>query len=395
MFGRPGLPLPSPRVLRRPQFKNNTGTPGLMVRIFPSKLKMASWTRHAARTCSYVAVLMGALAYVIPASQAFAQAGFMSRDPNVSIDMSVLEELGPPATVAGQFLSSGRAATPPLSFPPTTAPVSRLTGPLALQRFRLDQPPRRQVSAPPRRTAAQPPPAVARPPAPVAAAPVAPQRLTPAPVTRAPAQVEVPSARPATPEPPTPVPPAPTVATVDPAPAPKAAPKEQVDVAPPPPPPTTTAAAQPAPVPPEETEPPEPKPVAASTPPLTPSPIGAGPTPPVQTSSTTNVGGLEPSFRVLFDDRSAKISDTARAPLEELSNAMKENENLRVQLLAYASGTSETASQARRLSLSRALAVRSYMINPGVRSTRMDVRALGNKAESGPADRVDAVLVER
>ncbi len=115
----------------------------------------------------------------------------------------------------------------------------------------------------------------------------------------------------------------------------------------------------------------------------------------MQTASTTGAGAQEPSFRVLFDDQSAKISDSARAPLEELSKKMQESEDLRVQLLAYASGTSETASQARRLSLSRALAVRSFLISQGVRSTRMDVRALGNKAESGPADRVDAVLVER
>ena len=74
---------------------------------------------------------------------------------------------------------------------------------------------------------------------------------------------------------------------------------------------------------------------------------------------------------------------------------MKGRENLRVQLMAYAEGTAETASQARRLSLSRALAVRSFLINQGVHSTRMDVRALGNKVEGGPADRVDAVLVGR
>ena len=98
---------------------------------------------------------------------------------------------------------------------------------------------------------------------------------------------------------------------------------------------------------------------------------------------------------MLFDEKSAQISASAREPLQELSDKMKASENLRVQLLAYADGTPETASQARRLSLSRALAVRSFLINQGVRSTRMDVRALGNKAESGPADRVDAVLVDR
>ncbi len=359
-----------------------------MIRNLPSKPKTASWTPHVARTCSYVAALMVALAYVTPATDALGQTGFLSRDPNVTIDMSVLEELGPPLTVAGQHLSTGAVVRPPLSFPPVTAPVSRLTGPLALQRFRLDQPPpRRQVSAPPRPTAVQPPPVAVR---------------TPAPVAPAPAQVQVRAAAPARQEPPTPVPPAPkpppapTVAAPVPAPAPAAAPKEKVDVAPPPPsPPATTAAAPPAPVPPKEPEPREPRRAAASTPPLTPSPTGAAPTPAVQTASTADVSGLEPSFRVLFDAKSAKISDAARAPLEELSNKMKESEDLRVQLLAYAGGTSETASQARRLSLSRALAVRSFLINQGVRSTRMDVRALGNKAESGPADRVDAVLVER
>jgi hypothetical protein len=68
---------------------------------------------------------------------------------------------------------------------------------------------------------------------------------------------------------------------------------------------------------------------------------------------------------------------------------------LRVQLRAFAEGTEESASQARRLSLVRALAVRSYLMEKGVRSTRVDVRALGAKAEDGPADRVDVVLVER
>ena len=76
--------------------------------------------------------------------------------------------------------------------------------------------------------------------------------------------------------------------------------------------------------------------------------------------------------------------------------AMKADEQLRVQLVAYASGTPEQANQARRLSLSRAIAVRSYMIEQGVRGTRIDVRALGNRTDSGgPPDRVDVVAIER
>ncbi len=63
--------------------------------------------------------------------------------------------------------------------------------------------------------------------------------------------------------------------------------------------------------------------------------------------------------------------------------------------MAYAGGDNDNASQARRLSLSRALAVRSYLIEQGVRSTRIDVRALGNKTDVEPADRVDLILSKR
>ena len=62
---------------------------------------------------------------------------------------------------------------------------------------------------------------------------------------------------------------------------------------------------------------------------------------------------------------------------------------LRLELFAYAGGGEDQGNRARRMSLSRALAVRTYLINEGVRSTRMDVRALGNNVDGEPADRVD------
>jgi len=374
-----------------------------MIRNFPSDPKTASRTPIISRTYGYAAALGVALAFVIPATEAYGQAGYLARDPNVTVNMSALDALGLPATVAGQHVTSNIVIAPPVLFPPTTMPVSVLVGPLTKRRFSSAPALRRQVLAPPVPTAVPPstftpPPAVAPPP------PVALQR--PAPVAPAPAKVEVRAARPEapTPVPPVPVPPpAPAVAKV--APAPEAAPQEKVAVAappppaptasPPPPPAAEPVAAPPAPKVREEPEPPKPAVQTPPTPALTPSPTGPVPAAPVQTASRPDVITEQPSFRVLFDDKSAKISDSARAPLQDLSNKMKESENLRVQLLAYAEGTPETASQARRLSLSRALAVRSFLINQGVRSTRMDVRALGNKAESGPTDRVDAVLVER
>jgi len=74
---------------------------------------------------------------------------------------------------------------------------------------------------------------------------------------------------------------------------------------------------------------------------------------------------------------------------------MSSNDRLRAQIVAYAAGTNDTASQARRLSLSRALAVRSYLIEKGIASTRLDVRALGHQVDSGSPDRVDLTLAGR
>jgi outer membrane protein OmpA-like peptidoglycan-associated protein len=100
-------------------------------------------------------------------------------------------------------------------------------------------------------------------------------------------------------------------------------------------------------------------------------------------------------LRLSFASGSASLSDDAKARLDELARQLEDNPRQRIQLMAFAEGTDDGASRARRLSLSRALSVRSYLIDQGVRSTRMDVRALGDTAEEGPLDRVDIVPANR
>lgn len=97
----------------------------------------------------------------------------------------------------------------------------------------------------------------------------------------------------------------------------------------------------------------------------------------------------ESELRLLFSPGKAELSDEVKGELRKLAEALTSDGNARVQLLAYATSSDDSASRARRLSLSRALAVRAYLIDQGVRSTRMDVRALGDKAEQEPKDRVD------
>jgi outer membrane protein OmpA-like peptidoglycan-associated protein len=99
--------------------------------------------------------------------------------------------------------------------------------------------------------------------------------------------------------------------------------------------------------------------------------------------------------RILFSPDSADLTDSAKAALDKLASSLNENDGLRIQLQAFAGGTDESAPEARRLSLKRALNVRAHLVDRDVRNTRMDVRALGIKSGNGPADRVDAVIVQR
>lgn len=129
-----------------------------------------------------------------------------------------------------------------------------------------------------------------------------------------------------------------------------------------------------------------PKPVRtasrASAPAVAPKPSNAA-------SSATDKGAIQ----LLFGEGQSDFGDTMASPLAPLVKNLKSNEKSRVQLLAYAASVDGNASKARRLSLSRALSVRAHLMAQGIASTRMDVRALGDRGNSGPADRVDVILL--
>ncbi|AVM74448.1 OmpA family protein [Magnetospirillum gryphiswaldense] len=208
-------------------------------------------------------------------------------------------------------------------------------------------------------------------PAPVALAPVAPAKVPPV----SPPEVKA--------EPPKPV----EIAKPVEVPKPLEQPKPVEIVKPvelPKPAPVVAAAPQPllSPVPPAVSMPPQP---------VVPPQVAALPS-----SEPPAMSGGSDTISLAFDAEDAKVSDRARNDLVTLVKRMQKDEDLNLQLLAYASGDEASASKARRLSLSRALEVRKYLMDKGIRSTRIEVRALGNKLDGrGSPDRVDAVLVGR
>jgi outer membrane protein OmpA-like peptidoglycan-associated protein len=97
---------------------------------------------------------------------------------------------------------------------------------------------------------------------------------------------------------------------------------------------------------------------------------------------------------LIFKQGDAKLNNKAIKALDTISKKLKVKPNYRLQIQAYAGEPSLSASNARRLSLSRALSVRSHLIKNGIRSTRIDVRALGNKTSAGEPNRVDLKFIK-
>ena len=165
-----------------------------------------------------------------------------------------------------------------------------------------------------------------------------------------------------------------------------------------PPPPTKLA------VTPETPATPPAAPVAAATP--TPAAVTPTPTPPSPPAQADKPAGsskqalLTPPPPVVTHDAGGNVSigfaidgaslgDDGKGELVGVAKRAEADAAVQIQILAYASG--DDASKARRLSLSRALAVRSFLIDQGVHSSRIEVRALGNKVPDGSPDRVDLV----
>ncbi|MEO0960824.1 MAG: OmpA family protein [Pseudomonadota bacterium] len=93
-------------------------------------------------------------------------------------------------------------------------------------------------------------------------------------------------------------------------------------------------------------------------------------------------------LRVLFDEDTAAIIGSARSDLDAIGESLRYDPR-RIELKAYGGEPGDKASEARRISLKRGLAVRAYLIGLGIDSRRIDVRALGGVTDTGSADRVD------
>ena len=101
---------------------------------------------------------------------------------------------------------------------------------------------------------------------------------------------------------------------------------------------------------------------------------------------------LPPPVRLVFEAGKADLTPADEAAIQDLARAIPAPAADSVSVLAYATGKPDDPSTARRLSLSRGLAVRSVLLASGVPSAQIYVRALGSTPSNGPADRVELTV---
>jgi outer membrane protein OmpA-like peptidoglycan-associated protein len=106
----------------------------------------------------------------------------------------------------------------------------------------------------------------------------------------------------------------------------------------------------------------------------------------------TMVPGLTKQSMILFAHDAEDPAESALGNLKLLAvqlNGAMTGPAARVQIMAYGGPKGDKGSDARRLALKRALAIRQVLIDDGVPSERIDVHAMGGVDDTGPTDRVD------
>jgi outer membrane protein OmpA-like peptidoglycan-associated protein len=101
------------------------------------------------------------------------------------------------------------------------------------------------------------------------------------------------------------------------------------------------------------------------------------------------IAGFNVLSRIRFAQGDAVLPDEAHTPLDAVAAELAANKR-RIRLAAFSGKAGDMSSQARRLSIERANAVRSYLVSKGVTFDQVVVMPYGG-ANDGILDRVDVL----
>ena len=100
-------------------------------------------------------------------------------------------------------------------------------------------------------------------------------------------------------------------------------------------------------------------------------------------------------FTILYSVGETAVPKQANKNLYILANRMMKDANLRVEFIAFASDAEGSVSRSRRLSLERAVNARKVILDAGVDSSRVNLRALGEQDDDKEPDRINVIVTKR
>lgn len=146
--------------------------------------------------------------------------------------------------------------------------------------------------------------------------------------------------------------------------------------------------------PPPDVPPAPPKPIVIAPPPITveahppvaPSPIVIDPKAMGRVQKTAH------GMVLIYQAGNVSLNEKMLEALQKYAATLAKDPSLRISIHSYASGQADDPSVPRRISLARALTVRSVMINAGVATTRIYPRAEGlPKSDISPPDKLEII----
>ena len=158
-------------------------------------------------------------------------------------------------------------------------------------------------------------------------------------------------------------------------------------------------------------------PTAAPKKPVTAKPVVAKPVPPKPPATsapkpTSKVAAVAPrvrvesqtpnapaagarDWRIIFAADSADLTDEGRRAIGDIAALLAADKGKKISIRAHANSRKGGAGAARRLSFSRAIAIRAALIDKGVLSTRMHLWARGDRDKVTPRDLVEIRLIDQ
>ncbi len=98
----------------------------------------------------------------------------------------------------------------------------------------------------------------------------------------------------------------------------------------------------------------------------------------------------------VFENKSSTLTDEMQTALDSTAEMMKKNRNKRLLLYSYSAADPSDPGKERQYALRRALMIRSYLTQKGIRSLRIEMRSFGQKgAGDKMPDRTDILIEDK